>query len=100
MSKYKFYRNKVTKNHPSLELSSNNTKWENMELTTHPTKKGRYISLKENPGPDKDRPSFVRKYVRNDPIRTRGQLLDRFHLSEEDLQQIEEFLRQHYNKKS
>ena len=98
MSKYKFYRNKVTRNHPSLELSSDSKMWKNMELTSHPTKKGRYIHLKENPGLDKSKESFVRKYIRNDPIRTRGDLLEHFNLSEEDLKQIEDFLFQHYKK--
>ena len=72
-----------------------------MEMTSHPTKSGRYIKLKENPGPDKTKQSFIRKYIRNDPIRTRGELLEKYHLSEDDLKEIEEFLKQHYeNKKS
>ena len=87
--------------HPSLEISNNGKTWKNMEMTSHPTKKGRYIKLKENPGQSKDKQSFIRKYVRNDPIRTRGELLERYNLSEEDLKQIEEFLISHYkNKKS
>jgi hypothetical protein len=91
----------VTRNHPSLELSSNIKEWKNMELTSHPTRKGRYISLKQNPGPDKTKKSYVRKYIRKDPIRTRGELMEHFNLSEEDLKQIEEFLINHYkNKKS
>ena len=98
MPRYKFYRNKVTRNHPSLELSSDSKTWKNMELTSHPTKKGRYIQLKENPGLDKSKKSFIRKYIRHDPIRTRGDLLERFNLSEEDLKQIEDFLLQHYKK--
>ena len=36
--------------------------------------------------------AFIRKYVRNDSIKTRGQLLAKYHLSEEDLKEIEEFL--------
>ena len=99
MSKYKFYRNKKTRNHPSIELSSNEKTWRNMELTSHPTKKGRYIELKNNPGSDKTKKSFIRKYVRHDPIRTHGELLEFFNLSEEDLKQIEEFLFKHYKNK-
>ena len=87
--------------HPSLEISNNVKIWKNMEMTSHPIKKGRYIKLKENPGQNKDKQSFIRKYVRNDPIRIRGELLERYKLSEEDLKQIEEFLISHYkNKKS
>ncbi len=70
-----------------------------MELTSHPTRKGRYISLKQNPGPDKTKKSYVRKYIRKDPIRTRGELMEHFNLSEEDLKQIEEFLINHYKNK-
>ena len=37
--KYKFYRNKKTRNHPSIEINSNNEVCENMEITSNPTKK-------------------------------------------------------------
>ena len=94
---YKFYKNKRTKNHPSLEISSDNSTWKNMEVTSSPTKKNRYIELKNNPNPKRKDKAYVRKYIRNDPIRTRGQLLEKFNLSEEDLQEIESYI---LNKKS
>lgn len=101
MPKYKFYKNRRTKMHPSVQISENGKTWKNMEMTSHPTKKGRYITLKENPGPDKNKQSYIRKYLRNDPIRTRGELLEKYHLSEEDLIEIEDFLFKHLkNKKS
>lgn len=49
--KYKFYVNIRTKNHPSLELSSNKKKWKKLELTSSPIKTGRYIELKINLDP-------------------------------------------------
>ncbi|MBO4856292.1 MAG: hypothetical protein J5511_02845 [Bacilli bacterium] len=98
MPKYKFYINRLTRGHPSLEVSSTKKKWKNMELTTHPTKKGRYISLKENPDPDRPSKAYLRKYARDDPLRTRGDLLKKFNLSEEDLKEIEDYLIQHYKK--
>ena len=96
----KFYKNKKTLNHPSIEISSNDKTWENMEVTSSPTKKNRYIELKENPGPRKDKKAYVRKYIRNDPIKTRGQLLKKYNLSEEDLREIEAFIMSNKNKKS
>ena len=90
--KYRFYKNRKTRYHPSLQIGSNEIEWENMEMTSSPTKKNRYIKLKENPGPDKSKQSFIRKYVRRDPIKTRGQLLEKYKLSEEDLEEIEKFL--------
>ena len=88
----KIYRNKATKFHPSIEIDSNEKTWKNMEVTQSPTKKNRYIVLKKNIDPTSTKKSYVRKYVRKDPIRTRGELLARFKLSEEDLLQIEEYL--------
>ncbi len=88
----KIYRNRATKFHPSIEIDSNERTWKNLEVTQSPTNKNRYIKLKQNIDPESSKKSYVRKYLRNDPIRTRGQLLSRFHLSEEDLQQIEEYL--------
>lgn len=89
MKKYKFYVNRRTRNHPSLELSSNKKKWKNLELTSSPIKTGRYIELKTNLDPKKTKKAFIRKYVRNDPIKTRGDLLRKYNLSEEDLKEIE-----------
>ena len=98
MAKYKFYRNKKTKNHPSIQIESNTKIWKNMEVTSSPTKKNRYIELKTNPNPKRSDKSYVRKYIRKDPIRTRGQLLEKFNLSEEDLKEIENYILK--NKKS
>ena len=95
--KYRFYKNKRTRYHPSIEIDSNKTNWRNLEVTSSPIKSGRYIRLKHNPS-GSDKTAYVRKYLRNDSIKTRGQLLEKYHLSEEDLQEIEAFLLS--NKKS
>ena len=92
MKKYKFYVNRRTKNHPSLELSSNKKKWKNLELTPSLIKTGRYIELKLIQIRSKPKKAFIRKYVRNDPIKTRGDLLRKYNLSEEDLKEIERYL--------
>lgn len=95
--KFKFYKNRKTKNHPSVEVDSNGTIWINLEVTSSPTKKNRYIELKVNPNPKRNDKAYVRKYLRKDPIKTRGQLLEKFNLSEDDLVEIENYLN---NKKS
>ena len=88
----KIYKNKATKYHPSIEVNSNEKIWHNMSVTHRPIKKKRYIKLKHNINPNDQQESYVEKYVRKDPIRTRGELLKKYRLSEEDLKQIEEFL--------
>ena len=93
MSKYKFYKNRITKNHPSIEIDSNGIIWINLEVTSSPTKKNRYIALKINPNPKRKDKAYVRKYIRMDPIKTRGQLLEKFNLSEEDLVEIENYIK-------
>lgn len=92
MSKYKIYKNKKTLNHPSINLESDEKIWKNMEITSSPSKKNRYIQLKTNPDPKRKDKAYVRKYVRKDPIKTRGQLLKKYNLSEEDLLEIEKYL--------
>ncbi len=88
----KIYKNRATRYHPSIEIESNEEKWKNIELTHNPVKKKNYIELKNNPNPNSNKKSYARKYIRNDPIRTRGDLLKKFKLSEEDLKQIEDFI--------
>ena len=92
MSKYKIYKNKKTLNHPSINLESDEKIWKNMEITSSPSKKNRYIQLKTNPDPKRKDKAYIRKYVRKDPIKTRGQLLKKYNLSEEDLLEIEKYL--------
>ena len=94
---YNFYKNKRTRFHPSIEIESNEKTWKNLEVTSSPTKSGRFIPLKTNPS-GSNKKAYVRKYLRNDSIKTRGQLLRKYHLSEEDLIEIEKFL--FSNKKS
>ena len=96
---YKFYQNRKTRNHPSLQVSADEKIWKNLELTSSPTKTNRYIELKQNPNPNRKSNAFIRTYVRKYPIKTRGHLLERYHLSEEDLQEIEKFLLSRKNKK-
>lgn len=91
----KIFKNKSTRYHPIIEVKSDNKTWDNLELTQSPIKKNRYIELKENPNKNNPRKAYVRKYLRKDPIRTRGELLSKFRLSEDDLKQIEEFLERH-----
>lgn len=88
----KFYKNKKTKYHPSLELSNDGKTWKNLELTSSPTKNGKYIKLRNNPSPNSSKESYIRKYVREDPIRTRGDILKKYKLSNYDLKQIEKWL--------
>ena len=94
--KYKFYKNRITRNHPSIEIDSNNYIWINMEVTSSSTKKNRYIELKINPNPKRNDKAYVRKYLRKDILKTRGQLLNNYKLSKEDVIEIEYYL----NKKS
>lgn len=92
MPKYKFYKNRITRYHPSIQIDEDEKTWKNLEVTSSPRKNDRYIKLKKNPSPTFKGDSYVRKHIRIDPIRTRGELLKKICLSEEDLQQIEEYL--------
>ena len=45
MSKYKFYKNKRTKYHPSIQIDFDKFTWKNMELTSSPSKNGDILNL-------------------------------------------------------
>ncbi len=94
----KFYRNRRN-NHPSYEISSNEKKWQNITLTHNPVPNETYIPLDKNPDPKDKRKAYLRKYVANDPIRTRGKILDDYRLSDSDKKKVNQFLREHEENK-
>ena len=97
---FKIFKNKRTRFHPSVEIESDKKNWKNLEITDSPTEHGRYIKLDTNPNPKSDKPAYVRKYIRNDPIRTRGELMKKYSLSENDMKKIEEYVYQNFINKS
>lgn len=94
---FKIYFNKKT-GHPSISLSGKDKeKWENMEMTHHPTKKHSYIDIItiSSKGSTK---SYVRKYVRKDKKGVRGKIHKNTRLSNDSEGKVKEYLK-HRNKK-
>ena len=100
MGKYKIYKNKKIKYHPSIHISINlEGKWENIEITSSPTKKHKYIQFDHNPNPSwKDRNAFFRKYIRKDPLGARGEEFKNYVIGESDEKKIDEYVKN--NKKA
>ena len=94
MAKYKIYKNKRTKFHPSIHIRITfNKKWENIEITSHPSKSGKYIKLTINPNKNwKNKDSWFRKYIRKDPISAKGEEFKNYELIPEDEIKVDEFL--------
>ena len=88
----KFYKNRAARYHPALQISESDKTWKNMVMTHKPNNKQRFIKLKKNPNRSDPGDAYIEKYVRTNPIRTRGDILKRFNLSDEDLAQIEKYL--------
>ena len=81
MNKYKIFKNKRTKYHPSIEISVlEDGTWENIEITDSPTVTGNYEEFDVNPNPNSDKKSYFRKYLRKDKLRHRGQELKKYRL--------------------
>ena len=81
MNKYKIFKNKRTKYHPSIEISvQEDGTWENIEITDSPTVTGNYEEFDVNPNPNSDKKSYFRKYLRKDKLRHRGQELKKYRL--------------------
>ena len=101
MSKYKIFKNKRTKYHPSIFISVTVGKsWENIEITSSPTKTGRYVKLIKNPNPNTpNKDAWFRKYIRCDPLWAIGEEYTNYELCEEDEIQIDLFVKQHKENK-
>ena len=81
IKKYKFYKNKRTKYHPSIEICVlEDGTWENIEITTSPTETGNYEVFDVNPNPNSKKKSYFRRYLRKDKIRHRGEELKKYQL--------------------
>lgn len=95
MFKKYFRRNWATKNHPSIVLGENERTWSNLEMTTSPTNKNRYIQLDKNPDSRNPKVAYVRKYVRNDRNSKKGRYLPHFKLSSNDEKKVDSYLTAH-----
>ncbi len=81
LKKYKIFKNKRTKYHPSIEISIlEDGTWENIEITDSPTTKGSYEKFDVNPNPNSEKESYFRKYLRKDKLRHRGRELKKYRL--------------------
>lgn len=93
MPKYKIYKNKRTKYHPSIEISVlEDGTWENIEITSSPTEKGNYEVFDVNPNPKSNKKSYFRRYLRKDKIRHRGKELKKYQLVFSDEIKIDVFV--------
>lgn len=81
MKKYKIFKNKRTKYHPSVEISVlDDGTWENLEITDSPTSNGNYVKFDVNPNPNSSKDSYFRKYLRHDKLKHRGEELKKYRL--------------------
>ena len=93
MGKYKIYKNKRTRYHPSIEISVlEDGTWENIEITSSPTKTGNYEVLDVNPNSNSNSKSYFRRYLRRDKIRHRGEQLKKYQLVVSDEIKIDVFV--------
>lgn len=99
MNKKYFRKNKKTRYHPALVLSEGKKYWVNMDLTDSPTRNNRYIKLKNNPNLNSRNTAYLKKHLNVDPIRTRGDCLKKYKLSEYDENQVDDFIKQHFARK-
>ena len=93
MPKYKIYKTKRTKYHPSIEISVlEDGTWENIEITSSPTEKGNYEVFDANPNPKSNKKSYFRRYLWKDKIRHRGKELKKYQLVFSDEIKIDVFV--------
>ena len=94
MGKYKIYKNKRTKHHPSIHIRINvDGKWENIEITSSPRSKRGYEKFDVNPNPNwSKKESWFRRYIRKDPISVHGKEYKNYRLVQSDEEKIDNFL--------
>ena len=102
MSKYKIFKNKRTRYHPSIFISITvGNIWKNIEITSSPTKTGKYEKLTKNPNPNTpNKDAWFRKYIRSDPLWAIGEEYTNYELSSEDEAKIDAFVKRHKENKS
>ncbi len=94
---FKIYFNKKT-GHPSISLSGKDkTKWENMEMTHHPSKDS-YIDIEciDSKGKSK---SYVRKYIRKDRPGVKGSRWKNTKLTNSSEFKVKSYLKQKFKKR-
>lgn len=81
MAKYKIYKNKRIKFHPSIQISEdlNKKSWNNLYVT-HSNLRG-YVPLPDNLNLKDKRVSYVSKKVHCQPLRERGEELSKYKLT-------------------
>ena len=90
---FKIYFNKKT-NHPSISLSGKDAeKWENMEMTHHPSKNDAYIDI-VTISPNGSSKSYVRKYIRRDKKGVKGKRLTRVSVDSSSETKIKAYLKE------
>ena len=94
MSKYKIFKNKVTKYHPCIEVQITiDGRWENIEITSSPTQNNKYSKFDVNPNPNwAGKSAWFRRYIRKDPIRAKGKELKNYKIIESDEIKINAFI--------
>jgi len=93
MAKYRMFKNKRTKFHPAIEIAIlEDGTWENIEVTSSPTKNGQYVEFEVNPNPNSNKKSYFRKYLRKDKLRHKGEELKKYQLVVSDEIKIDVFV--------
>ena len=95
---FKIYFNKKTR-HPSISLSGKDkTRWENMEMTHHPTKRNSYIDI-VCISPNGYSKSYVRKYIRKDGYGAKGRKLKQIKMSDSSETSVKNYIKQKHKKR-
>lgn len=95
MGKYKFYKNKRTQYHPSIEVKRySDGSWDAIDLTESPAGYGYF---KTNPNPNDNKISFYKKRINHYEKGQKGEELTKFRLTAEDEKIIDDLINE-YNK--
>lgn len=89
---FKIYFNKKT-HHPSISLSGKDKeKWENLEMTHHPSEHDRYIEI-VCISPNGKSKSYVRKYIRRDNLGVKAKKPKKAKLTNDSEDKIKSYLK-------
>lgn len=101
-----FYVDKVAtspnnkKQHISWQISADDKTWTRIGPLTHKNSKGqRYFKLRANHNPLDSEPSYLRKYVLSSPLGTRGKYMSNYKLSNDDYNNIIDYINRKQNNK-
>lgn len=98
LSKYKIYKNRRTRYHPSIQISEDEKYWDNFYITHKPNRND-YIKLPEKINPNDFNDSYISKKLHHDFKKVRGKEIKGYKISDSNEKFIDDLVKNNRKKR-